>query len=158
MKTPLAHRLFAPPAAELGPSLRVLVASLTIGAVYFGASRGVENFFPFTVLDMYANPIGAAPSRILAVDARGAAHEVDEYAGWRCASPIEGNLGVCPDARDAQHLGYVDRSAVDHIRAHPGGGGGESLRLVRRVWRLVDREGPPPSVDCPISVCRAVRR
>lgn len=160
MKTTTLAELNAAPgaAADLGASLRVLVASLAIGAAYFGASRGVENFFPFTVLDMYANHSGGVPSRIIAVDARGVAHEVDEFVGWRCDSPVEGDLGVCQAAADSQRIAYVDRSAADHVREHPGRGAGEPLRVVRRVWHLGGAEGPPPRTDCPISECRAVRR
>lgn len=153
--TPLAEGLSAP---ARGARLRVFAASVAIGAVYFGASRGVENFFPFTVLDMYANHVGSTPSRILAVDTHGEAHEVDEFRGWRCAAPLQGDLGACPAAPDFQRLGYVDRSALDAIRERPGDGAGERLRLVRRVWHLGAQPGPPPRVDCPISECRARRR
>ncbi|MFO0627598.1 MAG: hypothetical protein U0325_18465 [Polyangiales bacterium] len=153
--TPLVAPVAAP---DPGASLRVFAASLVIGSAYFVASRGVENFFPFTVLDMYANHIGGTPSRILAVDARGEAHEVDAFVGWRCAGSLQGDVGVCPAAPDFQRLGYVDRSALDTVRAHPGDGNEEPVRLVRRVWRLGEQPGPPSRVDCPISECRAVRR
>lgn len=156
--TTLVELTPAPAAADLSASLRILVASLAIGAAYFCASRGVENFFPFTVLDMYANPSGGVPSRIMAIDARGVAHEVDEFRGWRCDAPVEGDLGLCPAARDSQRIAYVDRDAADYVRQHPGNGAGEPVRVVRRVWRLGRAEGPPPRSDCPIAECRAVRR
>lgn len=135
-----------------------LVASVVIGAVYFVMSRGVENFFPLTVADMYANRMGDAPSRIVALDARGVAHEVDGFVGWRCEGSVDDAPRRCAGVGDVDTIGYVDRSIAAHIRENPGDGAGEPLRVVRRVWRLDARPGPPPRVDCPIVACRARRR
>lgn len=141
------------------PGLAATV-SLVLGASYFVASRGFQNFYPFSILDMYAERHEGSPSRIMAVGADGRAREVTAYAGWRCDPPLVEARPDCPAvAGHILTINYVDRSALEHIASHPGRGpAGEPVRVVRRVWRLGSRTGPPPHVDCPLAACRAVPR
>lgn len=135
------------------------MVSLLIGGGYFFAARGVQNFYPFSVVDMYANREPYPPSRIIAVDARGAAWEVTQFDRWRCAGPVSADPQPCPAAGEYSPIGYVDRDAVNHIAAHASDHAeGEPVRVVRRVWRLDGQPGPPLHIDCPLSACTAVRR
>ncbi len=140
------------------------VVSLVLGAGYFAVSRGFQNFYPFSVVDMYAGRPDGDPSRILAVDASGRAREVSAYVGWRCDGPIsEAQVSCAALPGRAMTIGYVDRDVLAHITAHPAPPSssaveGEPVRVVRRVWQLGAGEGPPPHVDCPMASCRAVRR
>ena len=82
------------------------VVSMVLGAAYFTASRGVENFYPFSVLDMYAAQRRGSPSHIVAVDSRGEAHEVSAYVGWRCDGPLSEQNAVCsPSIEDMISIG-----------------------------------------------------
>jgi len=136
------------------------VVSLVLGVGYFAISRGFQNFYPFSIVDMYAERHEGSPSRIMALDARGRAHEVTEYVGWQCEGPLSDGSADCPTGPEhILTIGYVDRSAIEHVEAHPGRGpAGEPVQLVRRVWRLSSRSGPPSHADCLMVQCRAVRR
>lgn len=154
-----------PPSGSAGrrgprPGLAAVV-SLVLGVGYFAVSRGFQNFYPFSVVDMYAGRPDGAPSRIVAVDASGRAREVSAYVGWRCDGPLsEAPVPCAALPGPMMTIGYVDRDVLAHIAAHPAGAAaaGEPVRVVRRVWQLGARSGPPPHVDCPLASCRAVRR
>lgn len=137
------------------------IVSLVLGAGYFMISRGVQNFYPFSIVDMYAERHAGFPSRIMALDARGRAREVTRYVGWRCDAPVTEERPPCPAVTGhILTIGYVDRAAIEHIERHPARAGveGEPVRVVRRVWRLGSMDGPPPHTDCVMTTCRAVPR
>lgn len=142
------------------PGLTTIV-SVVLGVAYFAVSRGFQNFYPFSVVDMYAGRPDGDPSRILAVDASGRARELSAYVDWRCDGPVsEAQVSCAALPGRAMTIGYVDRDVLAHITDHPARGAavGEPVRVVRRVWQLGARSGPPPHVDCPLASCRAVRR
>jgi len=138
-----------------------VVVSCFFAVSYFLISRGCENFFPFTDLDMYAGWITRTSSRILAETAPGRVVEVERFTHWRCDAQIEPDRTHCAGFPHYDSISYVDRDLIEHIRRHPGTGaepGSAPLTLIRRVWFLDDRVGPPPHRQCTLTRCRAVLR
>lgn len=132
------------------------VVSLVLGTGYFVASRGVRNLFPFTTLDMYAHTGQTSATRIFAVDASGRMHQVTSFDAWSCDKPLDTSQAACPEMSRFDHIDYVSRDIAQHVDEHKGDDPrAEPVRLVRRVWRLDDRTGPPPSEDCTLATCRA---
>ncbi len=150
MRSPRIHVSGRPHVAAL--------LSWFIAVAYFLVSRGVQNMFPFTVLEMYSGRSEPSSSRILAIDERGGVHEVNHMDAFRCDDDITPEQSHCPDPeRHYYHIDYVDRDLIDHLRSHPGTGqepSAEPFTIVRRVWQL-----DAPSVsheDCVLTHCRAV--
>ncbi len=141
-----------------GRPLSAMRLSWLIAAAYFLVSRGVENLFPFTVLEMYSWRSEPSSSRILALDERGGAHEVNRLASFRCDDDITPEKSHCPEPGHHYYsIDYVDRDLIDHMRSHPGTGqepSAESFTLVRRVWQL--DVSPVTHADCALTRCRAV--
>lgn len=126
---------------------------------YFAISRVVENFFPFSVLDMYSTADTETASRILARDASGHAYEVDHFDHWTCPAPLHPEARACADSGDVNTISYVDREAAIYLDHHRGRAGeGAPVDVVRRRWHLSDRAGPPSFDDCPLLHCQATRR
>jgi hypothetical protein len=151
MRTTFAERLLRLPVPT--------VAAVLIGSAYFVAARGVQNFFPFSVLDMYAGSGARTATRLLAIDQTGSALQVTRFDQWRCDRPLDADKIECPEQGRLDGIEYVNRELVSYIDEHAASGAnGESLRLVRRVWRLEDRPGPPAYTDCPVAICTARRR
>jgi hypothetical protein len=135
------------------------VVAVVIGIAYFTASRGVQNFFPFSALDMYAGSGARTATRLLAVDASGRALQLDQFDQWSCDRKLDADAIACPEQGDVRALAYVNRDLVSYIDQHQGAPvAGESLLLVRRVWKLEDTPGPPPHSDCAVARCVARRR
>lgn len=132
--------------------------SWLIAAAYFLVSRGVQNLFPFTVLEMYSWRIQSSSSRILALDARGETHEVNHLDAFSCEDDITPEQSHCPGPeRQYSSIDYVDRDLIDHLRSHPGTGqepSSEAFTIVRRVWHL--QVSPVSHEDCVLTRCRAV--
>lgn len=129
---------------------------------YFLVARGFENFFPFTVLDMYATKSSSTSvSHVMALDAQDQAQEVRRFGEWRCDTVIAPNQGLCQEHGTFDRISYKDRDNLDYVfhknySSTPSAG--EPVKLIRRIWRLDDRAGPPPFEDCVLTSCRAVRR
>jgi len=135
-----------------------LVSVLAFGS-YLAISRLVVDFFPFTTLNMYSQTRAQSASRIVARDAVGRAHEIDRFDRWDCPAPLDPTARGCPDVADIYVIDYVDRDTAVYLDAHRGSAvRGVSMDLVRRVWRLSDRAGPPAFRDCFLMRCRASRR
>lgn len=147
--------------ARPGRASDFLVVSWFLGVSYLFISRGCENFFPFTVMDMYAGWITRASSRILGETARGRVVEVERYTHWHCDARLNPAHTRCADLPRYESIFYVDRDLIEHIQRHPGTGaepGSVALTLIRRVWYLDDRVGPPRHSQCVLARCRAVPR
>ena len=149
----------APWFRRLGRAPAVVVVSWFFVASYVFISRGCENFFPFSAMDMYAGWITRTSSRILAETASGRVVEVERFTHWRCDRRPDPSHVQCEGLSHYESISYVDRDLIEHIWQHPGTGtepGAVPLTLVRRVWYLDDRVGPPRHVQCLLVRCRAV--
>jgi hypothetical protein len=146
-----------PPATR--PPSRTVVAAFAF-AGYLALAFVARNVYPLSTFEMYAGaPPSRAPTRVIARDAAGGAHEVDEYVGWHCDAEIAGARQACLSEWPYAYTAYLDRAAADWVAAHPGAGAaGEPVEIVRRIYRLSDRGGAPQVRDCVLSRCRAERR
>jgi hypothetical protein len=138
------------------PQPRVLVAALALCG-YLGIAHSVRNLYPFSTFEMYAGQRADSASRVIARDAAGGLHELDAYEAFRCDGPIPLGHETCAAAWPYAYSIYLDRQAAAFIDTHPGDGT-EPVDVIRRIWRLSDRPGPPPFEDCLLQHCRAARR
>jgi hypothetical protein len=134
-----------------------LMVALSVLAGYLALAFSVHNLYPISTFEMYAGRPVRSASRVIARDAAGALHEIDEYRDWQCPGPLPLGPEACPAQWPYSYTGYLDRAAAELV-AQQGGSGGDSVDVVRRVWRLSDEPGPPPASDCLLERCRAVRR
>jgi hypothetical protein len=135
---------------------------------YFAVARIVGNVYPFSTFPMYAGEHLTSGSRIVAKDDMEHLHEVSDGIAWECDAPSQDRAaqsatpGLDPTAcigRDVYSITYVDREAIDYVRAHPGSDPrSQPVDLVRHIWRFPDGEGPPTQTDCRIARCRALFR
>jgi|KBSMisStandDraft_5_1062788.scaffolds.fasta_scaffold183918_3 hypothetical protein len=142
------------------PPPRTLVG-VTAFVGYLGLAAAVHNLYPISTFEMYAGaPPSRAPTRVIARDASGEAHEVDEFVGWRCEGPVPLDRASCVGEWPYATTDYLDRAAADWVAGHPGpaAGGGEPVEIVRRIYRLADGGGPPAVRDCLLRRCQAGRR
>jgi hypothetical protein len=140
------------------PAPRALVAAFAFVG-YLALALVVRNLYPLSTFEMYAEaPPSRAPSRIIARDAAGAVHEIDEYVGWRCEGEAPSVGESCLGEWPFSTTEYLDRTAAAWVSAHGGAGGGEPVDVVRRIYRLSDVVGPPVTRDCLLRRCRAGRR
>lgn len=139
------------------PPPRTLVAAVAFTG-YFAVAFAVRDLYPFSTFAMYAGaPPSRAPSRVIARDAAGGVHEVDELVAWRCDGEAPPDRTSCLDEGSYATTTYLDRAASDWIAAHPGSGGAP-VDVVRRIYRLADGGGPPIARDCVLRRCRAELR
>ncbi|MDI1449531.1 hypothetical protein [Polyangium sp. 6x1] len=137
------------------------VAAWAIAIAYLLAARGIRNFFPLSVFDMYQGRSPDVASRVLVVDAAGEAAELTAFDGFSCAP-------AWPKLDDVRHCAFGDQGRVEyvprdlqiHFDAHvtSDAAGMEDGHIVWRTWTLEDRPGPPASQDCQLAFCRVRRR
>jgi hypothetical protein len=116
----------------------------------------VGNLYPVSSFDMYAGDRLASNSRIVARDAAGAVREVRNYEAFDCdGDRVPIGPDACPADWPYDYISYLDHEAADWIATHRLPlTGGESVDIVRRIWRLSPEPGPPPSKDCLLLRCR----
>ena len=132
-----------------------LPVGLVAMAAYFVVSRAVLNLYPFSTFEMYSTERVSSGSRIIALDARGAARELDAYASFSCSNAIDVSYRACESEWPFYYVPYLDQRAAEYVAAH-GGPGGEPVRIVRRIYRLTDADhGAPPFHDCALTACTA---
>jgi hypothetical protein len=128
--------------------------------VAYASIATVVRAYPFSTFDMYAHPEDTA-SHLVARDATGRVGELTGYVGWSCELSVDsmglpercGPLGTfsITTYKDQDLLRWVARHTAADPRAEP-------VDIVRRIWQLEDRPGPPAIRDCLLGHCRAVRR
>jgi hypothetical protein len=134
-----------------------LLAAWAIFATYAIAARGVRNFFPLSVFDMYQRAAPAAASRVIVLDGGGNQHEVSAFAGFHC----EPAPPVLPDVRrfcgsDHQPLDYVMRDQQRDLDAHLASAPGPlAIAIVSRSYRVDANEVGITSRDCVLARCTA---
>lgn len=131
--------------AELWVAAIVCVAYVVCGQL-------VESAYPFSSFPMYARVTRSA-TRIVAVDAAGAASDAGAYTSWRCNAI---RVDDCLPHGDAS-FGYRDREALRTVRSSAGEGRHprEPVLLVVRIYDFA------PQIrrrDCVIAHCTAERR
>lgn len=142
---------------RLGRALRGRAGiALLVFAGYLLSAFVAKNLYPFSRFDMYANRAGRSASRIVARDAAGRLHAVNEYTHWACPRPVDVDPRQCPSF-PFYYIPYVDAGIagwVDHHGANASDG--EPVDLVFHVWRL-GSSGVESEEDCMIERCRAAR-
>jgi len=140
-----------------GLVLRLLALLACIG--YFAISRAVLNLHPFSIFNMYSTRRVSTASRIIARDAAGGVHEIDELDDWDCDKPLNLNASACPESEPFYYIPYLDREAAATLAAHTGKNpAAVPVAVVRRIFRFSDQAGEPTVEDCVLSLCRAVPR
>jgi len=135
--------------------LRGLVAIAMVG--YVVAARGVGNLYPFSTFEMYGATRLVDASRIVAIGQDGP-HEVERYSRWRCDPAPDPDPRTCDESWPFFHIEASDRAAIDHVRsAAAPASGASSVVLVRRVWRLDERDASVRVEDCELARCEAER-
>jgi hypothetical protein len=137
-----------------------LVVAWAIFATYVLAARGVRNFFPISVFDMYQAHAPDVVARVMVIDAAGHTEDIEAFDGWVCDGgpprlrDVERTCG-----RDHRPLEYVTRDQELWVHGHGGDAPGpEAVTIVSRAYVLGDRAGAPPHSDCTIARCTARRR
>jgi len=131
-------------------------------ATYLVAARLVGNFFPLSVFDMYQAHAPDVATRVMVLDARGEAGEVDDYEGFACDGPPLSMAVI--EQRCGEHyrpIDYVVRDQALHIEATSrvdAERDAEPVALVARA-RVLDPGPEQPAVsDCVVARCTARRR
>ena len=116
-------------------------------------SLGVYHCYPFYVFDMYSKVYNSA-SRIVVVDAAGAASEIERFSALRCDPARQDALVQQPRGCGArERFASRDRYSAGALASRAGTGVGPplSVHVVRRSWRFL-----PDAVaidDCPLLRC-----
>jgi hypothetical protein len=137
-----------------------LVVAWAIFAAYFVAARGVRNFFPLSVFDMYQRRAPAAVSRVLVIDRAGLEHAIADFAAFHC----EPAPPMLTDVRrycgpDHVPLDYVMRDLQRDLDAHLSSEPGtEEIAIVSRSFRLDPAGGAMTTADCVLARCTARAR
>jgi hypothetical protein len=142
------------PQPHLLPTRLLLGVVLLLG--YMAVANTVQQFYPFSVFDMYAHATTSA-SRIGARASSGELSEVFTWTDWRCDGPL--SIETPPDhaQKMAYSIPYRDREAQEWLTTHQGDGG-ERVDVVRHIWWLTPDPGQPAQEDRLILHCQAVRR
>ncbi len=142
------------------PSRRVtlpFVVAWAIFATYVVAARGVRNFFPISVFDMYQRRAPAAVSRVIVIDADGAEHRLEHFTAFHCepAPPALGDVRrYCGE--DHEPLDYVMRDQQRELDAHLSGVAGPlSIGIVSRSTRIPTDGSDTTTDDCVLARCTA---
>jgi hypothetical protein len=133
--------------------------ALCVLAGYVVIAQGLGNLYPFSTFEMYAGVSTHTASRVIAVDPGGGAHEIRDFGAYRCDS-LDLEPSACGEHGEYYTIGYVEREAAEYLAAQSTAatqGEGESVRLVRRIWRFRGT-GQPTVEDCALASCRAVPR
>jgi hypothetical protein len=140
-------------------TLATTVGALALGG-YFCLARVVGDLYPFSTFGMYSRLPPRSASRIVALDTTGTPHELTAFDRFDdCVPPVDTSLARCIEDGQVYTIDYVDREAQATILARTGESrDGESIEIVRRIWRLDPSRAGSPSDDCLISRCRAERR
>jgi hypothetical protein len=128
-------------------------------AGYVVIAQGLGNLYPFSTFEMYAGVSTHTASRVLAVDAAGAAHEIRDFEAYRCDA-LDLQPAACRENGEYYSIGYVEREAAEYLAAQaspPARGEPQPVRLVRRIWRF-HGAGEPTVEDCALASCQAVPR
>lgn len=134
-----------------------VVFSLGLVVVYVVAARGIGNLFPLSTFEMYGSEAADSASRIVVRDAQGRLVEVDDFTALECSDSPSADVTACVDQWPFGYTPAEDNKAIAHVgAASPVGAGGETVAIVRRIWRF-DSEGPPTHVDCTLAMCRGRR-
>lgn len=144
---------------EPGTHVRLLLGVLTLLA-YVALANTVEQLYPFSVFDMYANRAGSA-SKVVARSERGELSEVTDWVAWDCGGlvqlePIQHEAGPHPYT-----IPYRDREALAWIRTHQRVEGAATglprpVQVVRHIWWLSAAPGQPAAEDRVLASCAAV--
>jgi hypothetical protein len=135
------------------------VAAWAIFATYVLAARGVRNFYPLSVFDMYQAHAPDVVARVLVIDATGDTAQIEDFEAWTCAPELV--LRDVDRTCGAEHrpLEYVTRDQELYVHAHRGEApGSETVTVVSRAYVLRPRAGEPAQSDCTIARCTATRR
>lgn len=128
---------------------------------YFGLARMIGNLYPFSTFPMYSGSRNdASASRIVVRTPDGKLEEVDQYVAWSCDASLD-DVGParCPELEMFYNIPYIDRELLDYVEAHSASDrGGESVELVRQVWRFPDGPGSPRGEACVLARCRVRRK
>ncbi len=150
-----------PVARSRGPLPTAAVVAWTVFITYFVAARGIQNFFPISVFDMYRAHAPAVVARIIVVDPNGDASEITSWTDFHCedGQPVLKDLEACAPDPTARPLGYILRDQQLHLDAHrdvkPGP---EAIAISLRSYQLRSDRGAPPHSDCIVARCTARRR
>src|SRR5579863_873472 len=113
----IAPRISSRLEMSLPPPRTLVVAFAFFG--YLALALSVRNLYPLSTFEMYAGaPATTAPSRVIARDAAGVAHEIDEYVAWTCEGPTPLGPAGCASEWPYAFSIYLDRAAADWIDAH----------------------------------------
>jgi len=125
----------------------------------YASIASVVRSYPFSTFDMYAHPETTA-SHIVARDTAGQVVEVTRFCGWVCDEDLEIATAParCGPAGTFSFTPYKDQDLLRWVHGSTATTAPlETVELVRRIWRLSDESGPPPSSDCALTRCRARR-
>lgn len=126
---------------------------------YLLIARAAGNLYPFSTFNMYSTERLGSASRIVARDAHGDIHELDTFTAWDCPAALDPRPTACPAHWPFYYIPYLDRYAEIRLQARAAAlPHAPPVTVIRRIWRLDDRPGPPTIEDCPLLTCRAVRR
>lgn len=135
--------------------LRGLVAITLFG--YVVAARGVGNLYPLSTFEMYGATRLVDASRIVVI-AQGEPHEVERFSKWRCDREPDPDPHRCDESWPFFHIEASDRAAIDRVRnAASPGADAIAVVLVRRIWRLGERDGEVAVEDCELARCEVER-
>ena len=144
-----------------GPLPIAAIVAWTVFIAYFSAARGIQNFFPVSVFDMYRAHAPAVVGRVIVTDRTGDASEITTWTGFHCddGRPVLKDLEACAPEPTSRPIGYILRDQQLHLDEHsevkPGS---EAIAIILRSYRLVTERGAPPHTDCVIARCTARRR
>jgi hypothetical protein len=85
-----------------------LLVAWAIFATYVLAARGVRNFFPISVFDMYQAHAPDVVARVMVIDAAGHTEDIEAFDGWVCD-------GGPPRLRDVERTCGRDHRPLEYV-------------------------------------------
>ena len=135
----------------------LLFLKIAVFLAYMGIAWGVGNLYPFSVFDMYSFDKADSASHLLVRDSLGVAHEVFDYTAFCYDKQLTVGLASCGPPGSFYSLPRKDLEVLRYVQRHRSRSAqGRPATLVRRIWRLEDKPGPPDYHDCDLLPIRVV--
>ena len=125
-------------------------------ATYVVVANTVQQLYPFSVFDMYANRATSA-SKVVAQRADGTLVDVNRLNVWHCPQAPSLEHDTHDGMPHPYTIPYRDHEALDWIRTHMGPQPqAETVRVVRHIWWLEPTSGQAPEENRVLATCSAV--
>ena len=144
------------PMPRATPSTTRLTLGLLALVTYVLVANTVQQLYPFSVFDMYANRANSA-SKVVAQRSDGTLVDVNRLRQWHCPQPVTLEVDTHDGRPHPYTIPYRDREALDWIHEHAAEQPqGVMVRVVRHIWWLQPAPNQSAEEDRVLATCTAV--